>query len=456
MISITFYHDSLTRETGGLTSGVVKTMNGADNEVLARGSQKMKLSVFGDKFARDSGIVRLMDDLGSALEENPDMIMMGGGNPGRLPGAEALFQERLEAIMADPDKRHRLFGLYQSPRGDPEFRREVAACLSGQFGWKLNANNVAISNGSQSAFFVLLNLFAGDMPDGSRRQIHLPLTPEYLGYADSGLSEGFFTATRPEIERLEGQLFKYHVDFSRLELDSRAGALCFSRPTNPTGNVMTDDEVARLDGIARENDIPLILDGAYGLPFPNIMFSDASPHWNENTVLVLSLSKLGLPGVRTGIIVAREDIIQAYANANGIVNLACGNIGPAIATELFRSGEILTLARDQIAPFYRERAGNAVDGFRQALEGLPFHIHKPEGAFFLWLWFEGLPISSQELYTRLKKRGVLIVPGHHCFFGLKEEWQHRHECIRVSYVQDPQQVHRGIAIIAEEVKKAYL
>ena len=416
----------------------------------------MKLSLFGEKFTRNSGIVELMDDLGSALLENPDMIMMGGGNPGRLPEAEAIFQQRLEAVMADPEKRHRLFGLYQSPRGDLEFRSELAAFLKKQFGWGLSANNVAISNGSQSAFFVLLNMFAGKMPDGSSQSIHLPLTPEYLGYADSGLSEEFFTATRPEIELLEDHLFKYHVDFSRLELGQRAGALCVSRPTNPTGNVLTDEEVAHLDEIARARDIPLILDGAYGLPFPNILFTKATPHWNENTILTLSLSKLGLPGVRTGIIVAREEIIHAYANANGIVNLACGNIGPAIATELFRSGEILTLTKGHVTPFYKQRAQNTVNAFRKALGDLPYHIHKPEGAFFLWLWFEGLPISSQELYERLKRRGVLIVPGHHCFFGLEEDWPHRQECIRVSYVQDKAQVQRGVEIIADEVRKASL
>ena len=206
----------------------------------------MKLSVFGEKFTRNSGIVELMDDLGSAQLENPDMIMMGGGNPGRLAEAEAIFQQRLEAVMADPEKRHRLFGLYQSPRGDTEFRSEIATFLKNQFGWKLSANNVAISNGSQSAFFILLNMFAGEMPDGSRQSIHLPLTPEYLGYADSGLSEESFSATRPEIELLEDHLFKYHVDFSRLELGEQAGALCVSRPTNPTGNVLTDEEVAHL------------------------------------------------------------------------------------------------------------------------------------------------------------------------------------------------------------------
>ena len=43
----------------------------------------MKLSAFGDKFSASTGIVELMDDLGTALNENPDMIFMGGGNPGR-------------------------------------------------------------------------------------------------------------------------------------------------------------------------------------------------------------------------------------------------------------------------------------------------------------------------------------------------------------------------------------
>ena len=415
----------------------------------------MKLSSFGEKFASDSGIVGLMDDLGNALLENPGMIMMGGGNPGRLPEMEAVFRRRLESIMDDAEQRHRLFGRYQSPAGDRDFRASVAELLSRQFGWKLSAANVAISNGSQSAFFTLFNLFAGRASDGVHRRILLPLTPEYLGYADCGLSEGFFSATRPEIELLENDLFKYRVDFSRLHVDAGAAALCVSRPTNPTGNVVTDGEVAHLDALAREHGIPLILDGAYGLPFPNILFADAKPHWNENTVLVLSLSKLGLPGVRTGIVVAREEIVHAFANANGILNLACGNIGPAIALELFRSGEILALARDVVKPFYAARAQAAVDGFREHLAGLPFRIHKPEGAFFLWLWFDGLPIGSQVIYERLKARGVLVVPGHHCFFGLEDDWPHRHECIRVSYVQEPEAVRRGIAIIAEEVGRAY-
>ena len=415
----------------------------------------MELSKFGEKFSGQSGIVELMDDLGSALNENPDMLFMGGGNPGRIPEVEQVFKARLEKVLADPKQLHSLMGVYQSPQGEKAFREQIAGLLKQQFGWDLSAANIAVSNGSQSAFFVLYNMFAGEMPDGSHKSIHLPLAPEYIGYRDIGLSENLFTATRPEIELLDNNLFKYHVDFSKLNITEQTAALCVSRPTNPTGNVLTDGEIEHLDAIATEHNIPFILDGAYGLPFPSIIFNDAKAHWNTNTILVLSLSKLGLPGVRTGIIVAREDIIQAYTKVNTIVSLACGNLGPALAGELVSSGEILSLSRQQIAPFYRQRAEQTVDWFRQALGDLPYRIHRPEGAIFLWLWFEGLPITSQALYERLKQRGLLVVPGHNFFPGINDDWAHKQECIRVSYAQDPEVVQAGVKIIAEEVARAY-
>ena len=416
----------------------------------------MKLSNFGEKFTAATGIVELMDDLGTALNENPDMIFMGGGNPGRIPEAEAIFKQRLESVLADPQQLHSLMGIYQSPQGDKIFRGQIASLLKKEFGWKLSERNIAISNGSQLAFFILYNMLAGKMPDGSHRSIHLPLAPEYIGYGDIGLEQNFFRATRPEIERLDGNLFKYHVDFSKLDVSSETtGALCVSRPTNPTGNVLTDIEIEHLDQIAEAADIPFIIDGAYGLPFPGILFNDAKPHWNSNTILVLSLSKLGLPGVRTGIIVAREEIVQAYSNANTVVSLACGNLGPTIARELFGSGEILSLSRQLVGPFYRQRAEQAVSWFRAALGDLPYRIHRPEGAIFLWLWFDGLPITSQQLYQRLKARGVLVVPGHNFFPGMDADWRHQQECIRVSYAQDGKTVEQGIQIIAQEVAAAY-
>lgn len=115
----------------------------------------MQLSAFGEKFAAGSGILDLMCDLAGALNERPDVIFMGGGNPSRLQEVESVFQQRLQQIMSVPDQRHRLFGIYQSPQGEREFRQRFAAFLNGQFGWQLGEQNIAVSNGSQSAFFVL-------------------------------------------------------------------------------------------------------------------------------------------------------------------------------------------------------------------------------------------------------------------------------------------------------------
>jgi len=118
----------------------------------------LKLSKFGEKFTAATGIVELMDDLGTALNENPDMIFMGGGNPGRIPEAEAIFKQRLESVLADPQQLHSLMGIYQSPQGDKVFRGQIASLLKKEFGWNLSERNIAISNGSQSAFFILYNM----------------------------------------------------------------------------------------------------------------------------------------------------------------------------------------------------------------------------------------------------------------------------------------------------------
>lgn len=416
----------------------------------------MKLSKFGTKFTSHSGILSLMDDLGAAMaNKSGDVLMLGGGNPGRVPAMEALFRARMEQILANPGEFERVVGHYAPPEGDREFRVALAALLRKQFGWDIGESNVALTNGSQSAFFMLFNMFAGACADGSTRKVLLPLTPEYIGYADAGVVEDFFVAARPTIEHLDGHLFKYHVDFNSIELGDDVGALCVSRPTNPTGNVLTETEINHLLELAQTHDIPLIVDNAYGTPFPHIIFTDADPIWNGHCVVLMSLSKLGLPGVRTGIVIAREDIIKGLAGVNAILNLSTGSFGPALTREMVSSGDIIRLSRELITPFYQNKAQGAIEFLRRELDGYEFYIHKPEGAIFLWLWFKGLPISSAELYERLKKRNVLVISGHHFFPGLAEPWRHRHECIRVTYSQDTAVVEGGLEIIAEEVKKAY-
>ncbi|MDX1432124.1 MAG: valine--pyruvate transaminase [Gammaproteobacteria bacterium] len=415
----------------------------------------MKFSSFGNSFSSKAGIVQLMDDLGSALSVNKHMLMLGGGNPGRIPEVQALFRRRMHAILDDGDQFERLIGDYDPPQGESRFVAALAALLRRELGWSLGAGNIAVTNGSQSASFMLFNLLGGHDDSGRPRNILLPLTPEYIGYADQGVAAGMFTSNRPTIEHLEDNLFKYHVDFDNMVVGDDVGAICVSRPTNPTGNVLTDDEIEKLRGLTQRHDVPLIIDNAYGTPFPEIVFTDATPVWDDDIILCMSLSKLGLPGVRTGIVIANEEIVRALAGVNAIVNLTTGGFGAALTVDMIESGEILTVSRNIIRPFYLEKANRAVEWIQREFQGCEYRIHRPEGAIFLWLWFPGLPITTETLYERLKERGVLVIPGRYFFPGLGEEWQHMHECIRVTYSQSAEVVEKGIAIIAEEVRRAY-
>ncbi|HOP63346.1 MAG TPA: valine--pyruvate transaminase [Spirochaetota bacterium] len=416
----------------------------------------MKFSMFGDKVSQKSGINILMDDLGQAMSVNRDMLMLGGGNPAHIPAVEKIFRDSMMSVMETGHTFEECVGNYDPPQGNPLYIEELASLFRRMYGWEISASNIALTNGSQSAFFLLFNMFSGRFSDGSFKKILLPLTPEYIGYSDAGLSsEPIFTSIKPEINILDDNLFKYSIDFDHLVVDDNIGAICVSRPTNPTGNVVSDAEIDKLLALSRKHGIPLIIDNAYGTPFPNIIFTDAKPYWDEGVIMCMSLSKLGLPGVRTGIIIASEEIISAVNQMNAVINLAPGSLGATLTEKIVRSGEIIDISSDIIMPYYQGKAEKAVSLFREHLKGLDFHIHKPEGAIFLWLWFRDIKIDSDTLYERLKKRGVLVVPGHYFFPGLKDEWQHRDECIRVNYSQGDETVSRGIEIIAEEVRKAY-
>jgi valine--pyruvate aminotransferase len=419
----------------------------------ARGSI-MKFSSYSQKYLGDCGILQLMADLGTGVADD-SVIMLGGGNPAHIPELQELFRARMGRILDSEREFETLIGNYSAPAGDQQLINVLVDFFRRTYGWEIGPENVALTNGSQTAFYFLFNMFAGTCDDGVKRKILLPLAPEYIGYADAGIEDDIFVSARSQISFLEDRLFKYHVDFDALEITDEIGAICVSRPTNPTGNVLTEAEIAKLGALAEEHDIPLIVDNAYGTPFPGVIYTDATPTWAPHVVMCMSLSKLGLPGARTGIVIAREEIIQAITGMNAVISLAPGSFGASLVRDMVQTGDIVRISNEIVKPHYAAKATQAVALMREALDGVDCYIHKPEGAFFLWLWCKDMPITAQVLYDRLKARGVIVVPGHYFFPGLDDDWQHRHECIRVSYAADPATLAQGIDIIGQEVRRAY-
>ena len=214
----------------------------------------MKFSKFGQKFTQKTGILQLMDDLGNALAGSEPVLMLGGGNPARLREVNAAYERVMRGLL-DSQAAIESVGNYSTPQGDAGLIDALADFLRQEYGWHITRDNIALTNGSQNAFFYLFNLFGGAF-EGGNKKILLPLAPEYVGYADAHIDGQHFLSVPPKMEDVqhEGQdgFFKYRVDFETLEHlpeweTGEIGAICCSRPTNPTGNVLTDEEMARLD-----------------------------------------------------------------------------------------------------------------------------------------------------------------------------------------------------------------
>ena len=185
----------------------------------------------------------------------------------------------MHELLADGDAFDRMLGNYDPPQGNPRFIRALAGLLQRTFGWDIGPQNLAITSGGQSAFFYLFNLLAGRFENGRRRKILLPLAPEYIGYADQGLEADLFVACRPQIDMAAGRRERASSNTAstsppwkrRSRAKTSRASPSRARPTR-RGNVLTDDEVSRLSALAAQHGIPLILDNAYGAPFPNVIF----------------------------------------------------------------------------------------------------------------------------------------------------------------------------------------
>jgi valine--pyruvate aminotransferase len=395
-----------------------------------------------------------MDDLGSANHSNDtDIVMLGGGNPAPINQLNEIFIKEITKLI-DKSEIAGVIGRYDSPRGNAEFIKALSIMFNKHYKWDIDESNIVITNGSQNSFFSLFNLLAGEMQDGSSRKILLPIVPEYIGYADQGLTEDIFVSIQPDIVFLDNKQYKYQINFDKLKStikQNNIGAICVSRPTNPTGNVITDIELKELTTIAQDNSIPLIVDNAYGQPFPDALYTNANLDWNNNIVLCMSLSKLGLPGLRTGIVIANREIAQALSRINGVLTLAPNSMGPGILTRMIQDDELLQVCSDVIKPFYKQKADNAVTIFNEVFTDFPVYMHKLEGAFFMWLWFPELKITSEQLYIELKKKNVYIIPGHNFFMGMESDWDHQNQCIRINCAKDEDVLRKGLEIILKTV-----
>ena len=172
------------------------------------------------------------------------------------------------------------------------------------------------------------------------KEIVLPLSPDYTGYGGISLAPEAVKAYRPSLDVDQANhRFKYRPDFDQLEVTDQTGLVLFSRPCNPTGNVLTGEEVQQIAGLAAVHGVPVFVDSAYAPPFPALNFTEMEPIFGDNIVHCMSLSKAGLPGERLGIAIGDAEIIHALECFQTNLCIHSSRYGQAIAARAIASGE---------------------------------------------------------------------------------------------------------------------
>ncbi|KST68702.1 valine--pyruvate transaminase [Mastigocoleus testarum] len=416
------------------------------------------LTKIGAQMSNLSGVRAIMKDVIETLEasKGKDLINLSAGNPLILPEVEQLWRDCTAQLLASPDYGE-VVCRYGSSQGYAPLIEAIVKDFNRRYELNLSARNILLTPGSQSLYFYAANAFGGYTSNGELKQIILPLSPDYTGYGGVCLVPEALIAYKPTLDiDASSHRFKYRPDFSQLAITENTGCVIFSRPCNPTGNVLTDDEVNKIALMAKPHDVPVFIDSAYAPPFPALNFTDMTPKFGGNIVHCMSLSKAGLPGERIGIAIGDERVIEVLQSFQTNMCIHPSRYGQAIAAYAIDSGALVEISKTVIRPFYQNKFTVLESTLDSAMpDSLPWFLHRGEGAIFAWLWLQNLPITDWEFYQRLKEVGVIVVPGSTFFPGLNQEWEHKQQCFRISLTGSDQEITIAMEQLAQVAQTVY-
>ena len=419
---------------------------------------KPALSKFGEQMSHLSGVRAIMKDIMETLhaERGREFINLSAGNPVILPEVEQLWRD-CTADLLDTPEYGEVVCRYGSSQGYDPLIEAIVADFNQRYGLSLTNSNILITPGSQSIYFYAANALGGYSTDGTLKQIVLPLSPDYTGYGGVSLVPEALISYKPSLEKDErGHRFKYRPDFEQLSIDENTACVIFSRPCNPTGNVLTGEEVNKIADLAAPYDVPVLVDSAYAPPFPALNFTEMIPVFGENIVHCISLSKAGLPGERIGMAIGDPQTIEVLQSFQTNMCIHSPRYGQAIAARAIASGALADISTGVIRPHYQNKFAILESTLEENMpQDIPWFLHRGEGAIFAWLWLQDLPLTDWEFYQQLKQVGVIVVPGSTFFPGLREDWPHTQQCIRISLTGTNEQIATGMQRLAQLTERVY-
>jgi len=337
------------------------------------------------------------------VTSRPEVISFAGGLPAADLFPVAQIKSALSAVLA-------AWGgqalQYSETPGLPELRDWIAGRFS-LARLRVARENVLITTGAQQALDLVGRIL---LQKGDRVIVE---NPTYLALLSAWRPTGVeFLPVACDAHGIQAEKCK-----PLMKLKPKA-LYCVPNFQNPKGATLTLSRRKKLVALARQHSMAIIEDNPYselrysGSALPNLLELDArngaGSEYESHVIYAGTFSKVLMPGLRVGWVIAARPVIEKLTLAKQAADLHTSTLSQHLALELLRRGFL-----EEFLPTLREQYGRRRDAMLEALEkyfpkGATWTT--PEGGFFLWVTLPKRVNASQLLPAALGQR-VAFVPG---------------------------------------------
>lgn len=345
---------------------------------------------------------------------------------------------------------------YAPVAGRKKLRENIAGMYNDIFRSKLENkyafNNIAVAGGGRTAISRVVSCL---------QNIKIGyFVPDYSSY--EGILAGFNNVEACPIFLRAEDNYKIDVELIKSEIEKqKLGAIIFSNPSNPTGNILMGEDLKNLLDFARQKGILLIIDEFYFnyIYEADRSFVSASEYIedvdNDNVIIISGLSKSWrYSGFRICWTVGSKDLTENIAAAGSFLDGGANNPLQK-ASETIISREAIEQETKAIQTTFKPKR----DFMIASLEKLGFKIvGEARGAFYVWASVENLTErinTGDKFFEACLQEKVIVVPGK--FFDLnpgKFRTEKRFEgLVRFSYGPKMDTIEKGMEAIKGLISK---
>jgi len=292
---------------------------------------------------------------------------------------------------------------YESSFGMLDFREAIRNATERSRGFKPDLNQVLVTPGANIAIYYAIFCL---VDPGCEVIVPDPGFPTY--YSNIKMCG----AVPVRVPLKEENQFRMNPDDIEAAITSKTRLIIINSPQNPTGSVLTTDEIKRIYEIAKKHDIYIYSDEIYArMNYDPVGFSSPSiyDHCKEHVILSNGFSKaFAMTGWRLGTVIAPAAVIERMA---ALLQTTSSCVSPFLQ----RAGiEAITGSQEAVNNMmaeYQQRRDLLVDGLNR-IKGVT--CVKPGGAFYVFPNIKGTGKTSDQIVEILLDAGVVTLPGH-CF-----------------------------------------